>query len=85
MNMLRGATVFAGLGLGLMALAPSAYAQSYWNGAPNAPPPAPAYGSAAPGFYGWGPTYGGWEPGYGGPATAGHPYWNGAPAALGPT
>ena len=50
----------AELGLGLIALAPSAYAQTYWNGAPNAPPPEPAY--AAPGPYGWG--YG-WAPGYG--------------------
>jgi hypothetical protein len=82
MNVLRGAAVFAGLGLGLIALAPSAYAQSYWNGAPNAPPPAPAY--TAPGPYGWG--FGGWAPGYAvnNTAVAPKPYWNGAPQAIGP-
>jgi hypothetical protein len=81
MKVLRGVVLSAGLGLGLIALAPSAYAQTYWNGAPNAPPPAPAY--AAPGPYGWG--YG-WGPGYGfnNTAVAPRPYWNGAPQAIGP-
>ena len=69
MNVLRGVALSAGLGLGLIALAPSAYAQTYWNGAPNATPPATAYGPAAPGPYGWG--YGGWAPGYGVNDTAG--------------
>lgn len=101
MNVLRGAVVFAELGLGLIALAPSAYAQTYWNGAPNAAPPAPAYGPVAPGPYAWGPGYGGWGPGYGGwgpgyggwapgysvnnAAVAPLPYWNGAPQAVGPS
>ena len=83
MNVLRGVVLSAGLALGLAALAPSAYAQTYWNGAPNAPPPEPAY--AAPGPYGWG--YG-WGPGYGVnynyTAVARQPYWNGAPQAIGP-
>ncbi len=85
MNVLRGVALSAGLGLGLIALAPSAYAQTYWNGAPNATPPATAYGPAAPGPYGWG--YGGWAPGYGvnDTAAAPHPYWNGAPQAIGPS
>jgi hypothetical protein len=84
MNVLRGVVLSAGLALGLVVLAPSTYAQTYWNGAPSAPPPAPAY--AAPGPYGWGPGYGGWAPGYGvnDIAVAPHPYWNGAPQAIGP-
>ena len=87
MNVLRGVALSAGLGLGLIALAPSAYAQTYWNGAPNAAPPAPAYGPATPGPYGWGPSYGGWgAPGYGVNNTpaAPQPYWQGAPGAPGP-
>ena len=82
MNVLRGVVLSAGLALGLIALAPSAYAQSYWNGAPNAPPPAPAY--TAPGPYGG--SFGGLAPGYAfnNTAVAPKPYWNGAPQAIGP-
>ena len=91
LRVLRGAALSAGIAaglFGLVAFAPSAFAQSnesaYWNGAPNATPPAPAYGPASPGPYGWG--YGGWAPGYGvNDTTVGpHPYWNGAPQAIGP-
>lgn len=95
---LRGAALSAGLALGIVALAPSAHAQywgpGYWNGAPNAAPPAsapaPGYayapGYGAPGSYGWGPNYGGWAPEYGGNQVSGapQPYWHGAPQALGP-
>ena len=95
---LRGAVISAGLAFGIVALAPSAYAQywgpGYWNGAPNAalpaaaPATAPAYSPppAAPGPYGWGPNYGGWAPGYGGnnAAAVPQPYWHGAPEAIGP-
>ena len=93
LRVLRGTALSAGIAaglFGLVAFAPSAFAQSnespYWNGAPNATPPAPAYGPAAPGPYGWGPGYGGWAPGYGFNDTAvgPHPYWNGAPQAIGP-
>jgi hypothetical protein len=91
MSVLRGAALSAGLALGLIALAPSAYAQNYgqpyWNGAPNAAGPnqpgGPAYGPP-PG--GWGPNYGGAQ-GYGGNSgivTAPQPYWHGAPEAPGP-
>jgi len=86
LSVLRGVTLSAGLALGIVALAPSAYAQNYWNGAPNATPPAPAaaptYGPppAAPGPYGGGPNYGGNS----GVATAPQPYWHGAPGAIGP-
>ena len=83
MNVFRGVVLSAGFALGLIALAPSAYAQTYWNGAPNAAPPAPAYGTATPGPYGWG--YGG-ASGYAvdSTAVAPKPYWNGAPQAIGP-
>jgi len=86
-NLLRGAGLAAGL-LGLVALSPSAFAQSYWNGAPNATGPndvgptgpAPVGG---PAYYG--PNFGGPGPGYG-PINApgAGPYWLGAPNATGP-
>jgi hypothetical protein len=82
---LRGAVLSAGLTAGLLALASSAYAQS-WNGAPNATgPAAPAYmnGPAptsapyAPAPYAPAPPPGGW-------ATSPQPYWHGAGEAIGP-
>jgi hypothetical protein len=83
-SLLRTAGLAAGL-LGLVVLAPSAFAQyqeqgSFWNGAtPTAPGPAPA-------GYGYGPNYGGWAPGFGGNNAGGvaGPYWHGAPQAIGP-
>jgi len=87
MNVLRGAALSAGLALGLIALAPSAYAQNYgqpfWNGAPSAAGPTqpggPAYGPPPGGYWdGWGPGYGGNS------VTAPQPYWHGAPEATGP-
>jgi hypothetical protein len=88
-NLLRSAGLAAGL-LGLVALAPSAYAQNapqtFWNGAGEAPGPtgastpmmAPGYGAPSGPGYGWGPGYNG------GPTAGGHPYWNGAGEAIGP-
>jgi hypothetical protein len=86
-NLLRSAGLAAGL-LGLVALAPSAFAQSYWNGAPNATGPndVGAVGPApmgGPAYYG--PNYGGPGPGYGDiNAPGAGPYWHGAPNATGP-
>jgi hypothetical protein len=83
-NLLRSAGLAAGL-LGLVALAPSAYAQ-YWNGAPNATGPNGSGYMTGPGYMyspgPGGPNYGG-APGYGGNA-AGQSYWLGAPNATGP-
>jgi hypothetical protein len=87
-GLLRSAGLAAGL-LGLVALSPSAFAQSYWNGAPNATGPndvgptgpAPMGG---PAFYG--PNFGGSGPGYGAAdAPAAGPFWLGAPNATGPS
>ena len=84
-NLLRSAGIAAGL-LGLVALAPSAFAQSYWQGAPNATGPNDVgqTGSApmgGPGYYS--PNYGG--SGYGATNAQGAgPYWLGAPNATGP-
>ena len=86
-NLVRSAALAAGL-LGLFALTPSAFAQSYWNGAPNATGPndvgpvgpAPMGG---PAYYG--PNNGGPGPGYGAVNAPGAgPYWLGAPNATGP-
>jgi hypothetical protein len=85
-NLLRTAGLAAGL-LGLVSLAPSAFAQyqepqTYWNGAsPSAPGPAST--NSGPG-YNYGPNNGGWAPGaYSAPAAG--PYWLGAPNATGPS
>jgi len=84
-NFLRSAGLAAGL-LGLVAFAPSAFAQyqeapTYWNGAtPTAPGPA----GMSNGNYG--PNFGGWAPVSGGNnAPAAGPYWLGAPNATGPS
>jgi hypothetical protein len=93
--MLQGAVLSAGIVAGLLgsvALAPSAYAQSYWNGvAPTTPGPVPAspdygYGAGAPAASGYGPNFGGWAAAPGGNDVPGMstPYWLGAPQALGP-
>jgi hypothetical protein len=83
---LRSAGLAAGL-LGLVALTPSAFAQSYWQGAPNATGPNDVGSMGAPPVGGpaySGPSYGG--PGYGGYNDPGAgPYWHGAPNATGPS
>jgi hypothetical protein len=86
-SLLRSAGLAAGL-LGLVALAPSAFAQTYWQGAPNAAgpndvgPTGPAL-IGGPGYYN-GPSYGG--PGYGFTNAPGAgSYWLGAPNAAGPS
>ena len=86
-NLLRSAGLAAGL-LGLVALAPSAFAQSYWQGAPGATGPNDVgqTGSApmgGPGYYN-GPNYGG--TGFGSTSAPGAgSYWLGAPNASGPS
>ena len=90
LRMLQGAVLSAGIVAGL-ALAPSAYAQSYWNGAaPTTPGPvsgSPDYGydAGAPAAS-WGPNFGGWASAPGGNDVPGvsTPYWLGAPQAVGP-
>jgi hypothetical protein len=88
---LRGAVLSAGLAVGLLAVGPSAYAQS-WNGAPNATgpaePPARPYmngpapsGPVAPSQFAPAPNF---APGPGGWATSPQPYWHGAGEAIGP-
>ena len=95
LRMLRGAVLSAGIVAGLLgcvALAPSAYAQSYWNGvAPTTPGPVSAlpdygYGAGAPATGSYGPNFGGWAAGPGGNDVPGMstPYWLGAPQAVGP-
>ena len=87
-SLLRSAGLAAGL-LGLVALSPSAFAQSYWNGAPNATGPNDVGGTGpapmgGPAYYG--PNYGGPAPVYGGNNDPGAgPYWHGAPNATGPS
>jgi hypothetical protein len=81
----RGSVLSAGIAaglLGLLALAPSAYAQ-YWNGAPNATGPGTEYGPA-PYAEPTGPMW--FAPPANGPVAAGpsQPYWLGAPNAVGP-
>jgi hypothetical protein len=93
LRMLRGRVLFVGIVAGLLgsvALAPSAYAQSYWNGvAPTTPGPVTdyGYGNGAGGPYdSYGPNWGGWAAAPGGnnvPGTS-TPYWLGAPQAVGP-
>jgi hypothetical protein len=85
-NSLRSAGLAAGL-LGLVAFAPSVFAQSYWNGAPNATGPNDVGSGPAPvgGPAYYGPNYGGPGPGYGDiNAPGAGPYWHGAPNATGP-
>jgi hypothetical protein len=95
LRMLKGALLSAGILAGLLgsvALAPSAYAQSYWNGvAPSTPGPGTAYGSdygygAGPAASGSSPNWGGWASAPGGNDVPGAstPYWLGAPQAVGP-
>ena len=93
LRMLRGAVLSAGIVMGLLgsvALAPSAFAQSYWNGvAPTTPGPAMGYGyygAGAPDASGYGPNWGGWAAAPGGNDVPGAstPYWLGAPQAVGP-
>jgi hypothetical protein len=94
LRMLRGVVLSAGIVAGLLgsvALAPSAYAQSYWNGAaPTTPGPVSdygySYGASAPAANGSGPNWGGWAAAPGGNDVPGvpTPYWLGAPQALGP-
>ena len=93
LRMLKGAVLSAGILAGLLgsvALAPSAYAQSYWNGvAPTTPGPATGYGdygAGAPDTGGYGPNFGGWAAAPGGNDVPGMstPYWLGAPQAVGP-
>jgi len=86
LQVLRGTALSAGVAaglLGLVAFAPSAFAQynadhSYWNGAPRSPGP-----SEGSGYYYNGPAYGGWYPGYGS-TVAPQPYWQDAPRSIGP-
>ena len=90
LRMLKGAVLSAGILAGL-ALASSAYAQSYWNGvAPTTPGPVSespvyGYGAGAPDAN-WGPNFGGWAAAPGGNNVPGMstPYWLGAPQAVGP-
>src|ERR1700721_2677344 len=67
LRMLKGALLSAGILAGLLgsvALSPSAYAQSYWNGvAPSTPGPGTAYGSDY--GYGAGPAASGSSPNWG--------------------
>ena len=86
LRVLRGTALSAGLAaglFGLVAFAPSAFAQynesPYWNGAPNATGPGgPGYG-----YYYNGPNYGGWNWGSGYEPSVGS-YWLGAPGRPGP-
>jgi hypothetical protein len=95
LRMLQGVVLSAGIVAGLLGsvtLAPSAYAQSYWNGvAPTTPGPVSAspgygYGAGAPDAGGYGPNFGGWAAAPGGNDVPGRstPYWLGAPQAVGP-
>jgi hypothetical protein len=88
LRILKGAVLSAGIVAGLLgsvALAPSAFAQSYWNGvAPTTPGPAPDYGYGAGPDTNWGPNSGGWAPGGNYVSGASTPYWVGAPRAVGP-
>ena len=86
LRVLRGTALSAGIAaglFGLVAFAPSAFAQSnespYWNGAPNATGP---LGGPGYGYYYNGPTYGTFNQGYG--QSAAGPYWLGAPGRPGP-
>jgi len=85
-NLLRSAGLAAGL-LGLVAVTPSAFAQSYWQGAPGATGPNDVGSTGptnmgGPGYYN-GPNYG--APGYGTSAPGAGSYWLGAPNASGPS
>jgi hypothetical protein len=95
LRMLKGAVLSAGILAGLfgsVALAPCAYARSYWNGvAPTTPGPVPAspdygYGPGAPDATGYGPNFGGWAaaPGDNDVPSTSAPYWLGAPRSVGP-
>src|SRR5271156_7239377 len=86
LRVLRGTALSAGIAaglFGLVAFAPSAFAQSneapYWNGAPNATGP---LGGPGYDYYYNGPTYGGFNQGYG--QSAAGPYWLRGPRARGP-
>ena len=86
MNVLRGVVAFRWTRVRLDSPCPFRVRSNLLERRAQCSAPCAGIRPAAPGPYGWG--YGGWAPGYGVnynyTAVAPHPYWNGAPQAIGP-